>query len=250
MNWQKSIQIQTAEGITFPIVLADPICRMAALVVDLLIVQIISQLLVWPLALLGLISPDLFMAVLVSLSFMISITYPMLMEWRCQGRTVGKLAFRLQVIDADGFKLKPEQVIVRNLLRFVDTFPMLYLFGGICAFYSSRGQRLGDIAARTVVTRLPPTTPPDLDHLLPEKFNSLRQHPHLVARARQRFSPEEAGLILDAIIRRDQFETSARLDLFRDLRTTIEQRVRFPENTTLGMSDEIFTRNIADILFR
>ena len=250
MIWQKQLTIRTAEGVCFPITVADPICRFAALLIDLIVIHVLTQLTIWPLSLLGVISPDLFMAALVALSFIFSVTYPMILEWRFQGRTIGKLALRLRVIDADGLKLRPEQVIVRNLLRFVDTLPLLYMIGGISAFFSPKGQRLGDIAAGTIVTRIPRIDRPDLAHILPEKYNSLRQQQYLVARVRQRFTPTEAGLILDAIIRRNHFDTTARLELFRDLRTTIESRVTFPEETTLGMSDEVFTRNIADVLFR
>ena len=44
--------------------------------------------------------------------------------------------------------------------------------------------------------RLPRIADPDLDQILPGKYNSFRQYPHLAARLRQRISPAQADLAL------------------------------------------------------
>jgi hypothetical protein len=41
--------------------------------------------------------------------------------------------------------------MTRNLVRFVDQFPGIYVVGTVCIFLSRRHQRLGDMAAGTLV---------------------------------------------------------------------------------------------------
>ena len=77
---------------------------------------------------------------------------------------------------------------------FVDALPAFYLVGGVASLLNTRGQRLGDLAANTLVLREPQLVSPDLEQLFAGKFNSLREHPHLAARLRQRdFLPPCAG---------------------------------------------------------
>jgi hypothetical protein len=91
---------------------------------------------------------------------------------------------------------------------------------------------------------------PDFEKILPGKYNSFREHPHLAARLRQNVAPREAGLALEALLRRDQFEDQARPALFAEIRAHFEGVVRFPPETTDGLSDEQYVRNAVDVLFR
>ena len=58
--------------------------------------------------------------------------------------------------------------------------------------FSRKGQRLGDIAAGTIVIRNPVIAEPDMGQLLGGKYNSLARYPHLAARLRQHVSVQEA----------------------------------------------------------
>jgi hypothetical protein len=91
---------------------------------------------------------------------------------------------------------------------------------------------------------------PDLEQLMAGKFNSLRQHPHLEARLRQRVSPDEARLALQALVRRDELEPAARVTLFAELAEHFKSVVTFPVETVEAMPDEQYLRNVVDILFR
>jgi uncharacterized RDD family membrane protein YckC len=66
--------------------------------------------------------------------------------------TIGKRMLKLRIVGPDGAPSSMKQSTVRNLLRFVDWIPVLYVVGAIVIATSSRKQRLGDIAAGTVVT--------------------------------------------------------------------------------------------------
>src|SRR5262249_57728043 len=104
-----------------------------------------------------------------------------LCEWYWRGQTVGKRMLRLRVVDRQGLRLQPSQIITRNLLRFVDGLPAFYMLGGLTSLLNRQGQRLGDIAANTVVVRTAGLRPPDLDQISKGPFNSLSQYPHLAA---------------------------------------------------------------------
>ena len=68
------------------------------------------------------------------------------------GATLGKRLVGIQVVGEDGDPLTFGAAVVRNLLRLVDAL-FFYLVGFLFAAMSSRGQRLGDRAAHTVVVR-------------------------------------------------------------------------------------------------
>jgi len=91
---------------------------------------------------------------------------------------------------------------------------------------------------------------PDLDQLLGSKFNSLRTHPHLCARLRQRASSDEARIALQALARRDEFDGFARIELFAALAAHFRQMAEFPADVLETMPDEQYIRNVVDVLFR
>jgi uncharacterized RDD family membrane protein YckC len=244
------LKIQTPEGITFSFQTAGPVVRCLAWCVDLLVVGVISQGFRVLAQIAGAISPDIAMAVATIGYFVVSIGYGVAAEWYWRGQTLGKRLLRLRVMDVQGLRLQFHQVLLRNLLRFVDMLPFLYLVGGLACLFSRRSQRLGDIAANTVVVHSARHTEPDLDQLLAGKFNSLRQHPHLEARLRQRVSPAEARLGLQALVRRDELDPAARVELFAELAAHFKSIVTFPPEAVEAMPDEQYVRNVVDILFR
>ncbi|HEX5369369.1 MAG TPA: RDD family protein [Dehalococcoidia bacterium] len=68
------------------------------------------------------------------------------------GQTLGKRIMKVRVVALDG-ELTRANVLVRTLLRIVDFLPFLYLLGVILVLVTPQHQRLGDMAARTVVIR-------------------------------------------------------------------------------------------------
>lgn len=244
------LRIRTPEGIVFAYTLAGPVTRCLACSVDVLIAAAISRAVAVLLSFAGVLSGDFAQALTVVSFFVISVGYSLLLEWLARGQTLGKKLLRLRVMDANGLRLQFHQVVLRNLLRFVDMLPAFYLLGGLVSLFSARSQRLGDLAAGTVVVRVPRPLEPNLEQLLAGKFNSLRAFPHLEARLRQRVSPAEARLALQALIRRDTLEPAARVKLFAALAEHFKSHVRFPEEVTEALPDEQFIRNVVDLLFR
>jgi len=244
------LEIRTPEGITFSLLLAGPVTRFLAYAVDLACVSVIMMVLGTVIGLLGLLSPDLAFAIIGLMYFVVGIGYSIALEWFWRGQTLGKRLFRLRVMDEQGLHLQPSQIVIRNLLRFLDALPLFYLVGGIACLVSRRGQRLGDFAANTIVIRQPKAADPDLSQLLAGKYNSFRAYPHLAARLRQRVRPGLAALALQALLRRDDLEPAARVALFADLARHCQSLVAFPPEATEGLPDEQYIRNVVDIVFK
>src|SRR5438067_334230 len=245
-----TLRIKTPEGIVFSFLLASPITRFLACVIDIACVSALCSALRLATLPLALISSDAAFAAMTLVYFVVSIGYGIFTEWYWRGQTLGKRLLRLRVLDQQGLKLEFSQIAIRNLLRSVDMLPAFYAIGGLTCALTRKAQRLGDIAANTIVVRNPAITEPDLDQLASDKWNSLREHPHLYARLRQRVTPQTAALILDAIMRREQFEPAARVKLFHELATHFKSLVPFPPEVTEGITDEQYVRNVADVLFR
>jgi len=76
--------------------------------------------------------------------------------WLCEGlwgRTLGKRFCDLRVLRADGAPLGLGRAFVRTLLRLVDALPAFYLLGAVAIWLTPRDQRVGDLAAGSVVVR-------------------------------------------------------------------------------------------------
>lgn len=76
--------------------------------------------------------------------------------WWCEavwGRTLGKRLCDLRVVRRDGARLGAGGAFVRNLLRLADWLPLFYALGAAAIWATPRNQRLGDLAARSVVVR-------------------------------------------------------------------------------------------------
>jgi uncharacterized RDD family membrane protein YckC len=244
-----NLRVETPEGIVFSFPLASPLTRALAYSIDLAAIAAGAGILAKGVRIFGILGPDWVAAFSVLASFVISLAYGIFLEWHWRGQTLGKRVLRLRVIDARGLRLEFTQVVVRNLLRAVDMLPILYLTGAVAAFVTNKGQRVGDLAAGTIVVHEPNIVPPDLEHIAPAKYNSLLAYPHLAARLRNRVSPEAASLIMKALLLRDTYDSSARIMLFRKLADHYRSLVPFPEEVVEGLTDEQYLRGVVCALY-
>jgi uncharacterized RDD family membrane protein YckC len=242
--------IKTPEGIEFSLLLAGPITRFLAWAIDMATIMAIISILNVVFGILGILSRDLAMAANIIGFFIVSIGYGILTEWYWQGQTLGKRLLHLRVMDEQGLRLQFSQIVIRNLLRFIDGLPALYLVGGLACLFNKRAQRLGDFAANTVVVWSPRIAEPDLNQLLESKYNSFREYPHLEARLRQNVTPFEAQIAVESIVRRNELDSQARIALFRDLSGYFKSIASFPQEATDGISDEQYVRNVVEALYR
>jgi uncharacterized RDD family membrane protein YckC len=120
--------------------------RLNAIVLDLLLLGVVSQVLVDPLV--GAHSrTDRAWTFLV-----VEFVYFFVCELR-NGRTVGKRIFHVRVVATDGGRITWRQIATRNLVRIADALPLLYVSGLLSMIKTgpSRRQRMGDVAAKTTV---------------------------------------------------------------------------------------------------
>jgi uncharacterized RDD family membrane protein YckC len=161
----------TPEAVILDLPIAGPGTRMLARLIDLAAVSValvaldlVDQLLVR----LG--SPGVIAVAALSLfaGFGVLLVYPVLMEGLWGGRTLGKWALGLRVVRADGGPIDIRQAAVRAALGLVEVWGTLGWLGLTTIMVSKRDQRLGDMAAGTVVLRqrrnwgLRPLTPINL----------------------------------------------------------------------------------------
>lgn len=69
------------------------------------------------------------------------------------GQTPGKRVIKLRVVQDSGSSATFLQVLIRNILRVIDSLPTLYAIGILSVLLNKKNQRLGDVAAGTVVIR-------------------------------------------------------------------------------------------------
>lgn len=245
-----SLAIETGDGVVFALPLAGVMTRFLAWLMDLVVVLALTALVSKVVMIFALVSADMGQSLQMLGFFVISTGYTFTCEWRMRGQTVGKRLFGIRVVDAEGLRLRVSQLILRNLLRAADMLPLAYAVGGVSLLLSSKAQRLGDLAAGTVVVRVVERELPALAGVLGDEFNTLAEHGVLAARLRREVEPQVAEGALAALLRRNSLEAEHRVLVFKDFADHLKSVVRFPEQTTLGMSDERFVQNVVGILFQ
>ena len=154
MTYDDRISIPTPEGVELELVLAGIGSRLVATIVDLLVkVGLLIALWVIGSAVGGDEAGGFLLAALVVASFLVFFGYDVAFEALASGRTPGKRAAGLRVVRLRGEPVGFVASAVRNLLRLVDSLPGIYAVGAACILFSSRNQRLGDLAAGTLVVR-------------------------------------------------------------------------------------------------
>ncbi len=84
---------------------------------------------------------------------LINLLYGFILEgWR--GQTIGKMALGIIVTKEDGKPCDYPASFIRNILRIIDVLPSLYIIGLVVILITKRKQRIGDLAAKTVVVRV------------------------------------------------------------------------------------------------
>ncbi len=151
---QETLRIATPEGVSLELSLAGLGSRFVALLADTFLQGVALALLI-----VALVVADAdgfaFGAVVALATFALLFVYPVAFELGAGGRTPGKRWSSLRVVCDDGSPLTFHSSALRNVLRLVDILPGLYLVGAVAIFATRANQRLGDLAAGTLVVREP-----------------------------------------------------------------------------------------------
>lgn len=167
-------RVITPENIAFEYALAGPFQRLPAFLADVVLRSIVFWVVVFAIMLwlsitnvAGFLAP-LFAFLALVAYFLFSWFYGIYFETYFDGRTPGKMLFKLRAIGVDGRPINGSQAALRNLLRLADMNIMLSLqmfgtgmppaymiptmsLGLLTMLSTSRMQRLGDLAAGTMV---------------------------------------------------------------------------------------------------
>lgn len=221
----------TPEHIAFEYRLAGPLARAAAWGIDLLIRGGLFVIIAVPMVMLGgTASTGLILVLLFALDWLSG----GLCEWLWRGQTPGKRALGIQVIGVDGLPAGFGACMIRNLLRWADGFPYLGFlpsFGlGLTALAATgRFQRLGDLAAGTLVIyaerRLPPRQAPPQEPAAKALLERLP--PDLPAT----LDGATARAIAAYVARRRQFHPRRRAEMAEHLALPLRRRFRLPADT-------------------
>lgn len=162
------IEIVTPENIAFQYRVAGPFRRLPAYLIDYL-VRTVILVVIWVgvffvSGMIGLWGLGIGVALIAY--FLLDWFYGGLFEAFWNGQTPGKRLARIRVLTTDGQPINGFQAVLRNSLRAVDLMPMvmlplldteiriplvLYQLGLFAASMNDRFQRLGDLAAGTMV---------------------------------------------------------------------------------------------------
>jgi uncharacterized RDD family membrane protein YckC len=157
--YEDRISVATPEGVTLEATLAGAGSRFVAGVID----QALRWSLLIALVLLGGVlgesaigDGDLSgaaIAGIVVVVFLVQFGYDVLFETLAAGRTPGKRWTGLRVVRMGGAPVGFLASCLRNVLRIVDSLPGFYLVGILFVLFTKHNQRLGDLAAGTIVVR-------------------------------------------------------------------------------------------------
>jgi len=139
--------VETPEGIDLRAQAAGPVPRILAYTVDVFYRSLVLFALGIALAFAERAGTGIWLLC----SFLLEWFYPVFFEVLRNGQTPGKKAFGLMVVNDNLTPISWGASILRNLLRFADFLPFAYAGGVISMVLNRNFQRLGDMAAGTLV---------------------------------------------------------------------------------------------------
>src|ERR1035437_204024 len=229
------LSIDTPELVAIEMPLAGIGSRFIALLVDYLIwgaafivLGLLAAFLLPGIEAFSKISAQWATAIFIFIVFLFNWGYFTLFEAFWNGRTPGKRVARIRVIQRSGQAIGLFESMARNLIRYVDQIPFFYAVGVITMFATRQHQRLGDLAAGTLVVRDRQVETPlwgesGTRTFTAQTFNSSRQvpEPHMAytlpATGIAKLSPADLT-VLEGFF-------SRRLDMSLPTRQTLAQRI-------------------------
>jgi uncharacterized RDD family membrane protein YckC len=190
-------------------------------------------------------------AMVIVLGFLLYYGYYATFEALWSGQTPGKRAIHLRVISTSGRPITVFDALVRNLVRIVDQLPGIYTVGLLSIFLTERNQRLGDLAADTVVVHEQPIErhhlafPPTLDGALDADRQLGQPAPAkpIARRGATRLSAQEIAVVETFLVRRGSLPERMRHSKAQAIAARVRARLDLPAEPRLD--DERLLEEIA-----
>jgi uncharacterized RDD family membrane protein YckC len=238
-HYEDRMTIETPEGISVSVPLAGVGSRFAAASIDVCIqfALILAAFVVFGAFGVG---GGASVGLLALSVFLVFFAYDVAFEVLAGGRTPGKRWTGLRVVLTSGQPVGFVASSIRNLLRVVDFLPSAYLVGIVSILVTTRNQRLGDLAAGTIVARAPrgqaraaePPAVPSPVRLSTWDVTAV--------------TAEELATVRSFLERRSSLEWGARQQLAQTMASRLRPRVGgVPQDAAL--SDEGFLEELARV---
>jgi uncharacterized RDD family membrane protein YckC len=157
--------------------------------------------------------------------------YHPIVEIALGGQTPGKRMAGVRVVSRNGQPPTVAAILIRNIFRLIDSMPMFYTVGLLTTILTRDSVRIGDLAAGTVLVRLPADDRKAI-------------HRQQVLATQTRLAPDRAELVSDVLDRWPQLDSTARRELAR--------RILAHEGSTVaddpGVRDEQLKAALAELL--
>ncbi|HSH60950.1 MAG TPA: RDD family protein [Acidimicrobiales bacterium] len=240
MSYEDRISIATPEGVDLDLTLAGLGSRFVAALVDGLIQGAVFIALAILAGLLsaggeeieeleGGLAAGIALALLFVAMFLIFFGYHVAFETWASGRTPGKRWTGLRVVRLGGAPVSFLPSAVRNLVRLVDFLPTAYGVGIVALLVTSRNQRLGDLAAGTLVVRERRTPRPAAPgHAAAVSASASELPPGWLSWDVSAVSAEDLGTVRRFLERRAFLTSEARSRLAFDLAARLRTKVSGP----------------------
>jgi len=217
--------VQTPEGIDINLRVAGIWPRSVAWLIDLLIRGFIYAVLAFVLSQFG----DFGSGLMLILFFFMEWFYPVFFEVFNRGMTPGKKLFNIQVLNGDGTPVGWSPSLLRNILRSVDFLPFFYGIGLISMLMNNRFQRLGDLAADTIVVYYKHKTEtleiPKVEQIKPEFNLNIKEQQAII-----RYAERSAQL------------SDARMNELAEILSPLDSNSKMTKNRLLGIASFLVGR--------
>lgn len=153
MEYEDTLTVTTPEGLELELALAGVGSRFASALIDFLLE--LAAFAAVALLLLRFASEAVAVAIGSLALFAVVFGYHVLFETLASGRSPGKRALGLRVVSLGGAPVRFKDSAIRNIVRLIDLLPpVTYGLGAAVILLTRRNQRLGDLAAGTIVVRV------------------------------------------------------------------------------------------------
>jgi uncharacterized RDD family membrane protein YckC len=236
MEYEDSRTIATPEGVQLALPLAGVGSRFMAGLVDYGICGVVLVLAV--VAALAAGSDLAATIVAVSAVLAINVAYFTLFEVLGGGRSLGKRATGLRVVTEDGGQVGLRASLTRNIIRLLEFAFLFYTPALVSVLATRNNQRLGDLAAGTLVvrdTKLASVVPsaPQTPEVSPERY----AHWDVTG-----IGEQEASAVRSFLERRTELRPGARRALAEQLAGRLRPLVAGAQH---GLGDEAFLEHLA-----
>lgn len=237
------VVITTPEHVPIRLEPAGAGSRFLATLIDAFLVMAISSMI--GTVLVFILPRGIAAALTITANFVLTWGWHVFFETKKQGRTPGKRALRLRVIDARGLPVSLYQSLVRNIVRVLDFAPAFYGVAAISTLVTPSRRRLGDVVADTLVIRDAQPLAYKGQLASDRRHNSLRT-PRVLRLIRNRIGLEEREFLLTLCLRADRMSATARYDLMQDVANEYRRKLDVEEES---LSGENFVRDLTAVLF-